>query len=92
MGGRNRDLAGVEFDILVALDLLHLHLSSGHSDSEVRFPRHLDSDLKVMVVLCSFVDGKMDLNLSKTLVILMELIAMYDLLFSFLVLFSVVLY
>ena len=49
MGGRNRNLAA-EFDILVALDLFDLHLSSGHTDFEVCFPRHLDSDLEVIAV------------------------------------------
>src|SRR5579859_7978665 len=48
--GRDCNLAGVDIDILVTLNLLYLHFSSGHMHAQIRFPRHLDFDVKAIAV------------------------------------------
>src|SRR5262249_34322563 len=59
VGGENRYLSGIKFDILVALDLVYLYLSGGHSNPEVRFPGHFDFDLKAIAVIpMASVDGE----------------------------------
>ena len=51
VNGGDGNLTSAEFDILVAFDFLHLHLSREHADPEICSAWNLNADLKIVVAV-----------------------------------------
>ena len=56
--GRNRNLARIQIDILIALNFLHLHVSCGHLDPQARLSRNFDADLDIVSFVHIALDGQ----------------------------------